>query len=194
MVYTQQHHLQRAWHQITSCYLHNDMHNFSSIICLWPSYISLSLRDYLMLILKFYTVSMCLQDVKHFVNQTELTFMQTCVNFFCRKNMTSFLNYVTATLWAPFAWRRLNNICFLSKDEIVIISNMTKCLLTLTMCANLNNWVWIFFSCFLYVHPSVSTSNHHRSCVGSVKNYCKIRLSCNVQCFSNHYLQQNVWM
>ena len=32
-------------------------------------------------------------------------FKQTRVNFFYRKNMTSFLNYVTATLRTLFAWR-----------------------------------------------------------------------------------------
>ena len=35
----------------------------------------------------------------------ENIFKQTRVNFFYRENMTSFLNYVTATLRALFAWR-----------------------------------------------------------------------------------------
>ena len=35
----------------------------------------------------------------------ENIFKQTCVNFFHLANMTSFLNYVTATLRTLFAWR-----------------------------------------------------------------------------------------
>ena len=38
----------------------------------------------------------------------ENSFKQTRVNFFFRENMTSFLNYVTATLRALFAWRGSN--------------------------------------------------------------------------------------
>ena len=41
----------------------------------------------------------------------ESIFKQTRVNILYRKNMASFLNYVTATLWAPFAWRA-SNVCF----------------------------------------------------------------------------------
>ena len=39
----------------------------------------------------------------------ENTFKQTCVDFFYLENMTSFLNYVTATIRALFAWRGSNN-------------------------------------------------------------------------------------
>ena len=55
-----------------------------------------------MLILKFYTVAMFLHAVKNFVSQK--TFSSKHVLFFNCKNMTSFLNYITATLWALFAW------------------------------------------------------------------------------------------
>ena len=44
----------------------------------------------------------------------ENIFEQTRVNFFYRENMTSFLNYVTATLRALFVWRGsfVNDCCF----------------------------------------------------------------------------------
>ena len=51
---------------------------------------------YLVIILKFYIVPVCLLFK---IN----TFMQTHVIFFYGENMTSFLNYVTATLRALFA-------------------------------------------------------------------------------------------
>ena len=37
-------------------------------------------------------------------NQGSIIFKQTLVNIFYRENMTSFLNYVPATLRALFAW------------------------------------------------------------------------------------------
>ena len=42
----------------------------------------------------------------------ENIFKQTRVNFCYRKNMTSFLNYVTATLRALFVWRGSHISCF----------------------------------------------------------------------------------
>ena len=65
------------------------------------SYISLS--KYLVLILKFYTVPVRLRDVTNFLNHE--TLQSKHVSILCRENMTSFLNYVTATLRALFAWR-----------------------------------------------------------------------------------------
>ena len=60
-----------------------------------------SQSDYMVLFFKFYSVPMRLCDVKnHF--KAENTFKQTR-SFFYRENMTSFLNYVTATLRALFA-------------------------------------------------------------------------------------------
>ena len=42
---------------------------------------------------------------RHKLFKQENSFKQTRVDFFNRENMTSFLNYVTATLRALFAWR-----------------------------------------------------------------------------------------
>ena len=44
------------------------------------------------------------------VFKPESIFKQTRVNIFLPQ-MASFLNYVTATLWASFAWRG-SNVCF----------------------------------------------------------------------------------
>ena len=57
-----------------------------------------------MLILKFYTVPVRLRSVTNFLNHVTLQCKHVS-NFFNRENMTSFLNYVTATLRALFAWR-----------------------------------------------------------------------------------------
>ena len=52
-----------------------------------------------MLILKFYTVPVCLFDIKKSLNHKTLQSKHVS-KFFFRENMTSFLNYVTATLRA----------------------------------------------------------------------------------------------
>ena len=57
----------------------------------------------MVLILKFYTVSVRLRDITNFLNHE--TRQSKHVSNFYRENMTSFLNYVTATLRALFAWR-----------------------------------------------------------------------------------------
>ena len=86
---------------------HRDVHVttrtfFLPLFCTSISYLSHS--DCLVVILKFYTVPRLLHAVANFVNQK--TFSSKHVsNFFYRENMTSFLNYVTATLRALFAWR-----------------------------------------------------------------------------------------
>ena len=56
-----------------------------------------------MLILKFYTIPVRFRDVTSFLNHTIIS--SKVVSIFYRENMTSFLNYVTATLWTPFTWR-----------------------------------------------------------------------------------------
>ena len=59
---------------------------------------------YLKLSLKFYIVPVCLNDVINIVNQKVLSCKHVSTSFYC-KNMTSFLNYVTATLRTLYAWR-----------------------------------------------------------------------------------------
>ena len=61
------------------------------LFCIWTSYILLIV--YLVLILKFNTFPLRLHDVKHVLNHKTLSRKH-------RKNMTSFLNYLTATLRA----------------------------------------------------------------------------------------------
>ena len=51
----------------------------------------------------------------HKLCKPESIFKQTRVNFFYRVNMTSFLNYVTATLRALFAWRGSYCCVFVAK-------------------------------------------------------------------------------
>ena len=62
-----------------------------------------SVSNYIFLIMKFYTVPVRLNDVKNVVNPN--TRSANKCPFFYRENMTSFLNYVTATLRVLFAWR-----------------------------------------------------------------------------------------
>ena len=72
------------------------------LFCIWISHISLS--NYFVLILKFYTVPVRLRSVTNFVNHETLQCKHVS-KFFTAENMTSFINYVTATLRALFAWR-----------------------------------------------------------------------------------------
>ena len=86
----------------TSWYLGNDMQTWTSVI-LYMNIKCISLGAFKMLILKSYTVPVCLHDVTHFLNQK--AFSGKHVSIFYRENRTSFLNYVTATLRTLFAWR-----------------------------------------------------------------------------------------
>ena len=98
MVFMQQHHLQ----QVTRHVIYVTTSKILLLLfCIWTSYVSLG--EYMILILKFYTVSVSLHDVTNFLNHK--TFSRKQVSNFYRENMTSFLNYVTATLRALFAWR-----------------------------------------------------------------------------------------
>ena len=54
---------------------------------------------------------------RHKLCKPENIFKQTRVNYFYRENMTSFLNYVTATLRALFAWRGSNNDIVQAMDD-----------------------------------------------------------------------------
>ena len=65
--------------------------------------------------MKVYPLPVHLHDVNN-VFKPESTFKQTRVNVFTAKNMTSFLNYVTATLRALFAWRGSNIFSHSLKD------------------------------------------------------------------------------
>ena len=84
----------------------------------------LSQSDYMVQTFKFYTVPVHMDNVKK-TFKPENTFKQTRVNFLYRENMTSFLNYVTATLRALFAWRGSNDksscIFFLIKVLIITV-------------------------------------------------------------------------
>ena len=59
--------------------------------------------DYMVLIVEFYTVPMPFHNVKTFLIKRALSNKHASI--FYRENITSFLNYVTATLRVPFAWR-----------------------------------------------------------------------------------------
>ena len=59
--------------------------------------------DYMVLTLKFYTVSMPFYGIKTFLNKRALSSKH--MSIFYPKNMTSFLNYVTAMLRALFGLR-----------------------------------------------------------------------------------------
>ena len=74
------------------------------LFCILTSYIKHS--DYLVLIWKILTIPQTLHDVKNFLNKRALSSKH--VSIFYREFMTSFLNYVTATLRALFAWRGSN--------------------------------------------------------------------------------------
>ena len=76
--------------------------NLHQLFCIWTSYVSL--KDYLMIILKFYTAPVRLHDVINIVNQKAHSCKDVSIIFY-RENMTSFLNYVTATLRTLYAWR-----------------------------------------------------------------------------------------
>ena len=87
---------------VTSCYLRNDIQNFTVII-LYMNIICNAQWLYganFEIIHRSDAFSRCKNLFKH-----ESTFKQARVDFFYRENMTSFLNYVTATLRALFAWR-----------------------------------------------------------------------------------------
>ena len=93
-VYLQKPHLQqfsRRGIYVTTC----------KILLLFIIYISLS--NYLVLILIFYTIPVPLHDVTNFLNHKTLPSKHVSI-FHC-ENMTSFLNYITATLRALFTWR-----------------------------------------------------------------------------------------
>ena len=74
---------------------------FLRLFCIWTSYVLLS--DFLLFVLKFYTIPVRSHDVRLFLSRKTVS-KQTC-RIFYRENMMSFLNYVTATLRALFAWR-----------------------------------------------------------------------------------------
>ena len=87
---------------VTSRYLCNDMQNFTSIILYMNIiYIAqyLSGADF--------EILHCSRPFaqRHKLFKPRNTSKQTRVEIFYRENMTSFLNYVTATLRALFAWR-----------------------------------------------------------------------------------------
>ena len=90
------------------------------LFCIWISHISLS--NNFVLILKFYTVPVRLRSVTNFVNHETLQCKHVS-NFFYRENMTSFLNYVTATLRALFAWRGSYSIIIYPHAKFNIISS-----------------------------------------------------------------------
>ena len=69
-----------------------------TFVCVYISH-----SDCLVLILKSDNVPMCLHAVKNVVNKK--TFSCKHESTFYRKNMTSFLNYITATLRGFFPWR-----------------------------------------------------------------------------------------
>ena len=86
-------HLQQLSHPVIYITTYNIL--YMNIICNLHS-------DYMVLILKFYTVPMPFHDVKTFLNKRALSSKR--VKFCYHKNMTSFLSYVTATQRALFAW------------------------------------------------------------------------------------------
>ena len=102
------------------------------LFCIWTSYLSSS--DCFVVILKFYTVLMFLHAVRKFV--CPKAFSSKHVSTFYRENMTSFFNFVTATLRALFAWRGsfviLQNIAEQDRNAIIMqyfknINNKINC-------------------------------------------------------------------
>ena len=94
-MYTQKRHLQQL--TLRGIYV-TTYKNVLLLFCIWTSNVSLS--AYKILILRSYAVSARLHDVTNFLNQK--AFSSKHVSIYYRENMTSFLNYVTATL---YAWR-----------------------------------------------------------------------------------------
>ena len=84
--------------------------------CIWTSYLTQS--DYLVLFLNFSTAPVPLKDIKTF--KQESTFKQIRVNFFFCENMTSLLNYVTATLRTLFAPRGSYNFSIFCKTIVYV--------------------------------------------------------------------------
>ena len=104
MVYMEQRHVyQLSRHYILAW----TWENLLQLFWIWTSHVSLS--DYLKLTLIFYTVPVRLHDVINIVNQNDLLCKHVLIIFY-RENMTSFLNYVTATLRTLYAWRGSNYI------------------------------------------------------------------------------------
>ena len=93
---------------VTSRYLRNDMQNFTSVI-LYVNIIYIA--QYLSG--TNFEILYCSGPIarRHKLFKTRNTSKQTRVEIFYRENMTSFLNYVTATLRALFAWRGSNGAC-----------------------------------------------------------------------------------
>ena len=99
-------HLQRLTHRgiyVTTCKI------VLLLFCIWTSNVSLS--AYKMFILKSYTVPVHLHNITNILNQK--AFSSKYMSFFYCENMTSFLNFVTATLRTFFAWRSSILFCFL---------------------------------------------------------------------------------
>ena len=93
---------QQMWH-------HDVQRHANFYFCYFVYEHHIYLTDCFVVILKFYTLPMffaCHQKLC----KPESIFKQTCVNLFYHENMTSFLNYVTATLRALFVWHGFN--CF----------------------------------------------------------------------------------
>ena len=101
---------------VTSWYSHNGIQDFISvivfmnIICIaqWPYGANFEILPYNGALARRH---------KHF--KPERTFKQTRVDFVYRVNMTSYLNYVTATLRALFAWRGSYNVRCLYRGQSV---------------------------------------------------------------------------
>ena len=103
MAYMQQHHFQQMWR-------HDDHVTTRKVLlqlfCIWTSYYLHS--DCLVVNSEIHCFDVFSRRQK--LCKPESIFKQTCVNFFYRQNMTSFLNYITATLRALFGWHGSNII------------------------------------------------------------------------------------
>ena len=99
----------------------------------------------------------------------ENSFQQTRVNFFYRENMTSFLNYVTATLRALFAWRGSNSNLFLEVLEFLSIICESDVLYSCTA----EGSVWKVNELCLYPQIQKRTSVH-----ANCRDTIRIRIIC----------------
>ena len=129
----EQRHLSLSHHDIYE----RTWENLIQLLCIWTSYVSLS--DYLMLTLKFYTVPVHLHDVIIIVNQNGLSCKHVSIIFYC-ENMTSFLNYVTATLRTLYAWRRSFHKYIVWQSELIRLGRIHFMITKRIHLANLNNY------------------------------------------------------
>ena len=116
---------------VTSCYLHNGMHNFTPhlLFCVGTSYIAKWLSN---------AILNDLHGIKIFLNHKTLSSKHMMIFF--REDMTSFLNYVNATPRALFAWRGSYDLCL---SIYGVVTSTYRVIISIYYISDLLQAIWL---------------------------------------------------